>query len=310
MQVIVGVDNIHQSLQNPVLTIGNFDGVHRGHQALFEKVKEWAKKLNGQSVVMTFNPHPVEVLFPGKGPRFITSHERKLELIAASGVDAVIVIPFSREFSQISARGFVEDLLVGKIGVKALIVGHDYRFGHKREGDIDLLKQLGREFGFEVDTLDGIRVGDKLVSSTIIRQLIQKGQVVEANTLLGRPFEVIGPVVSGRKRGASLLGFPTANLRLPLQVSPSSGVYVVEVEMGGTRYAGAANIGTSPTFNNGEMSLEVHILDFSRDIYGDTIIVRFLDRLRDEKKFSGPAELTEQIRKDVVKTREFFASAR
>lgn len=134
--------------------------------------------------------------------------------------------------------------------------------------------------------------------------------MVEANTLLGRPFEVIGPVVSGRKRGASLLGFPTANLRLPLQVSPSSGVYVVEVEMGGTRYAGAANIGTSPTFNNGEMSLEVHILDFSRDIYGDTIIVRFLDRLRDEKKFSGPAELTEQIRKDVVKTREFFASAR
>ncbi len=308
MQVFVGVENIHKSLKNPVLTIGNFDGVHRGHQFLFERVKEWAKKLNGQSVVMTFLPHPAEVLFPGKGPPFITSHERKLELIAASGVDAAIVLPFTREFSQMSAREFVEDLLVGKIGVRAMIVGHDYRFGHKREGDIGLLKKLGEEFGFEVDTVTGIRVNNKVVSSTIIRELIQKGHVVEANKLLGRSFEVMGPVVSGRKRGASLLGFPTANLRMPSQAAPGSGVYVVEVEVNGKVYGGAANLGYNPTFGDTELSLEVHIFDFNQDIYGVPITVRFLDRLRDEKRFSGPQELIEQINRDVAKAREFIAA--
>ncbi|ABK18855.1 bifunctional riboflavin kinase/FAD synthetase [Syntrophobacter fumaroxidans] len=307
MEIFRGLENIRQSLNNPAITIGNFDGVHRGHQALFDRVKEWAKRLGGKSVVMTFDPHPVEVLFPNKNLQFITSQERKLELISASGIDAAIVVPFSREFSRISARGFVEDLLVGRIGIKALVVGHDYRFGYSREGDIVLLKELGREFGFEVETLSGVRLDDTVVSSTVIRQLILKGEMKRANRLLGRCYEIDGIVEVGRQRGGRLLGFPTANIRMSSQAPPRTGVYIVEVEVNGTRYRGAANLGYNPTFGDTDLSLEVHIFDFSRNIYGESIKVWFLDRIRDERRFAGPQELADQIKLDVARAREFFA---
>lgn len=309
MDIFRGVEGLRQNLKNPAITIGNFDGVHRGHQALFQTVKQWAKRLDGQSVVMTFHPHPLEVLFPDKALTFITSHEQKLKLIADCGIDATIVIPFSREFSQISAHSFIEDLLVGKIGMKAIVVGHDYRFGHGREGDTRLLKKLGVKFGFEVDTITAIKLNDEVVSSTAIRQLIVNGEVREANRLLGRPFEVSGTVIYGRMRGASL-GFPTANLRLPALTSPRTGVYVIEADVAGHRFGGAANLGFNPTFGDTELSLEVHLFDFSRDIYGEPITVRFLERLRDEKRFAGPEELVEQIRKDVQTARKILATLR
>ena len=208
-----------------------------------------------------------------------------------------------------SAREFVRDLLVAKFGLKAIIVGHDYRFGHSREGDIDFLKQLGKEYGFEVDTVSGIKMNDMVVSSTTIRQLILKGNVREANELLGRFFEVIGIVIPGRQRGVTL-GFPTANIRMPAQTSPRIGVYVVEAEVDGKTYGGAANLGYNPTFGDTDLSLEVHIFDFNSDIYGKPITIRFIDRLRDEKRFSGPGELIEQIRKDVVIAREVLAAIR
>lgn len=308
MEIFRGLENIRQALNNPAITIGNFDGVHRGHQALFDRVKEWAKRLGGKSVVMTFDPHPVEVLFPNKNLQFITSQERKLELISASGIDAAIVVPFSREFSRISARGFVEDLLVGRIGIKALVVGHDYRFGYSREGDIVLLKEMGREFGFEVETLSGVRLDDTVVSSTVIRQLILKGEMKRANRLLGRCYQIDGIVEVGRQRGGRLLGFPTANIRMSSQAPPRTGVYIVEVEVNGTRYHGAANLGYNPTFGDTDLSLEVHIFDFSRNIYGESIKVWFLDRIRDERRFAGPQELADQIKLDVAKAREFFAN--
>lgn len=309
MQVFVGLDQIPKKLKNPVLTIGNFDGVHRGHQSLFQKVREWAVRLNGQSVVMTFQPHPLEVLFPGKGPAFITQHERKLQLIESCGIDCAIIIPFNREFSLISAHSFVKDLLVDKIGIRAIVVGYDYRFGHSREGDIDFLREMGKQHGFEVDTVAGIRIDEKVVSSTAIRKLIHDGDLKEAAKLLGRCYEVTGTVITGRSRGR-LLGFPTANVRIPIQATPRTGVYAVETEVDGRCYGGAASLGFNPTFGDGEFSLEVHILGFNEDIYGKQITIRFLDRLRDEKRFSGPEELVAQIKKDVQLAGEIFSETR
>ncbi|NLI81422.1 MAG: bifunctional riboflavin kinase/FAD synthetase [Deltaproteobacteria bacterium] len=307
MKVFVGVQEIARSIRNPVLTIGNFDGVHRGHQALFHRVREWAEKLHGESVVMTFYPQPLKVLAPETGPPLITLHEKKLELIASCGIDVTIVIPFDREFSKISAPSFVKDILVGKIGVRALVVGYDYRFGHGRQGDIDFLRQMGDEHGFFVDIVSGIRVEETVVSSTLIRQLIKDGDLREACRLLGRPYEVSGTVVTGRGRGGRLLGFPTANVRLSGQACPRPGVYAVQAEVNGAIYGGAANLGYNPTFGDDELSLEVHIFDFDKDIYGKPISVRFIDRLRDEQRFSGMEELVEQIRKDVARAREVLS---
>ena len=309
MEVFTGIETLGRRLKNPAITIGNFDGVHRGHQLLFQKVKEWAAKLNGESVILTFNPHPVEVLFPKKALSFITSHQQKLQLIEGCGIDTAIVIPFSREFSMMSARQFVEELLVQKLGVKAVVVGHDYRFGHSREGDIEFLKKMGEECGFAVDTIAGMRMDSTVVSSTVIRQKILQGNIREANKLLGRAFEVSGTVIVGKKRGAGL-GFPTANLCMPIQASPRTGVYVVEAEVDGIKYGGAANLGYNPTFGDSDICLEVHLFDFNRDIYGKPITVWFIDRLRDERRFSGPEELVEQIGKDVARAKEILALRR
>lgn len=308
MEVFVGIENIKRPLNRPVLTIGNFDGVHLGHQALFQRVKQRAQSLDGESVVMTFHPHPLEVLSPGNGPVFITDHARKLELIETCTIDTTIVIPFSHEFARMSAREFVEDILVTKVGVKALVVGYDYKFGRSREGDIEFLRKLGDEHSFEVEAVTGIKMDETVVSSTAIRQFIQEGQLRQANALLGRSYEISGTVVKGRDRGGRVLGFPTANVLLSRQAPPKLGVYAVEVEVNGKRYGGAANLGYNPTFGDTDLSLEVHILDFNEDIYAKPITIHFIDRLRDEKRFSGPAELAEQIRKDVENARHILAA--
>jgi riboflavin kinase/FMN adenylyltransferase len=295
MQVFRGIESVQKKFKNPAITIGNFDGVHMGHQALFRRVKQWAEELDGESIVVTFDPHPLEVLFPQKAPPFITSHLQKLDLIASCGIDATIVIPFDHEFSRISAREFVEAILVEKIGTRAIVVGHDYRFGHSREGDIPFLRRLGEQYGFKVEIVTAIRMNDTPVSSTSIRQMIANGNIREANKLLGRPFEVSGTVIEGRKRGLQL-GFPTANIRMPA---------VAQVD--GKRYGGAANLGYNPTFGDGELSLEAHLFDFNQDIYGKPITIRFIDRLRDERRFSGPEELSAQIKKDVETAKRVLA---
>jgi riboflavin kinase/FMN adenylyltransferase len=306
MQVFRGIESVQKKFKNPAITIGNFDGVHMGHQALFRRVKQWAEELDGESIVVTFDPHPLEVLFPQKAPPFITSHLQKLDLIASCGIDATIVIPFDHEFSRISAREFVEAILVEKIGTRAIVVGHDYRFGHSREGDIPFLRRLGEQYGFKVEIVTAIRMNDTPVSSTSIRQMIANGNIREANKLLGRPFEVSGTVIEGRKRGLQL-GFPTANIRMPAVAPPRTGVYVVEAEVDGKRYGGAANLGYNPTFGDGELSLEAHLFDFNQDIYGKPITIRFIDRLRDERRFSGPEELSAQIKKDVETAKRVLA---
>ena len=308
IKIIRDLAEISKPFKDAVVTIGNFDGVHIGHQALFRQVIEKARAIGGTSVVMTFEPHPLRVLNCNKHFPLITLYEQKVELIGATGIDTLVCVPFTREFAKIPARTFVKDILCDLIGMTSVVVGEDYSFGKKREGDISLLKEMGKAHGFEVIVSGWIELGARRISSTEIRNLVRDGQVDEAGKLLGRHYQVRGTVVRGRDRGGRLLGYPTANLKLSDELCPKGGVYAVTVEYQGTTYDGAANIGYSPTFDNGEFSVEVHILDFHEDIYDQPIRVNFVQRLRGERKFAGPDALAAQIKLDVEAARKLLAS--
>ena len=310
MEVIHGIDKIKRKFRNPVVTIGNFDGVHIGHLSLFQRVKDLAETMEGESIIITFYPHPIKVLSPSNGPPLITTHEQKMHLIEAAGIDVFVVIEFTPEFAIMGASDFVQEIIHAKIGARAVVVGPDYRFGHKREGDIPALTRMGRELNFEVHVVPDINLNGVEVSSSTIRKFVTGGDLKRAREMLGRNYQVAGKVVRGRDRGGRLLGFPTANLQLFDELTPKPGVYATEVLIEGRLYDGATNIGYSPTFDNGAFSVETHILDFSEDIYGKTIQVRFIERLRDEKSFSGAEELSIQIQKDVERAREILAKHR
>jgi riboflavin kinase/FMN adenylyltransferase len=294
------INQITKPFKAPVLTIGNFDGIHLGHQSLFQKVRERAKALKGTSLVITFHPHPTQVLRSGKSPRQIVSDENKVSLIFQYGIDVVLSIPFTREFSQIPARGFIQDFLVTRIGMKEIVVGYDYTFGKKREGNIHLLKESGEKLGFVVHVHPPVTVGNHLVSSTRVRELISSGAMEEAKLLLGRPFFLTGTVIPGKGIGRSLLGFPTANINPNEQLIPQRGVYVVRVESPQGLFFGVTNVGFNPTFAEGKIiSIETFLFDFNNDLYGKNIKIYFLKRLRGERTFSGPGTLKTQINKDI-----------
>ncbi len=311
MELITSLDRITRPYKNAVITIGNFDGVHIGHQALFQEVVAKADEMNGTAIAMTFDPHPLRVIKHNKTLSLITLREQKLELISASGIDVLICVPFTCEFADMSARSFVEDLLVKRIGVKAIIAGEDYTFGKNREGNIDLLKSYGQELGFEVVVSMWIQTAasgeSDRISSTRIRKLVAEGRVDDAQKLMGRFYQVRGTVVSGRDRGGKLLGFPTANIVFQEELCPKAGVYAVTVECFDRKFMGVANIGYSPTFSDHIFTVEIHILDFHNDIYGKKIRVNFVQRIRDEIKFSGISELSAQIRKDIAAARKILS---
>ncbi len=306
MQLIEGIENIGHPFTNSAITIGNFDGVHLGHKTLLNKVIEKAKEINGPSIVMTFDPHPLKVMNPEKCPPLITTYERKIELIAKAGIDILICVRFTLDFAKTSAERFVKDILCNTIGMKAVLVGPDYTFGKDREGSVDLLKQFSATCGFDVTVVPWIGPEAERISSTKARNLIVAGKVSDAQKLLGRHYQVRGSVVPGRNRGGRLLGFPTANIKSHNELCPRTGVYAVTVEYGQTVYKGVANIGYSPTFADHTFTVEVHVLDFDKNIYGDCIRINFIERLRGEKKFSGPEELAGQIRKDITKATELL----
>ena len=306
MQVIFNLNEIKKPLTNPVLTIGNFDGVHKGHLALFDKVKERAKAIAGQSVVMTFEPHPLKIMRPANGPQLITHTGQKLELIEKAGIDVIVCVSFDREFAAIQARDFVSSILVKKIGIKEIVVGYDYTFGHNREGDINLLREIGNDSGFVVHLVGPIEIDHTLVSSTSIRRLVQEGRLEEARVLLGRDFEVQGTVVKGQNRGSRLLGFPTANLSPHGELLPKRGVYAVKLLIDDAVYNGVTNVGYNPTFGDTGLTVETHILDFSGELLGKTIKVDFVKRLRDEKTFKSLGELSDQIARDIAQAKEVF----
>jgi riboflavin kinase/FMN adenylyltransferase len=310
MKLIENIDDIHTPFQRAVITIGNFDGVHIGHQALFHEVIEKADMIDGTSVAMTFEPHPVRVLKNNGHPPLITLYSQKVELIAKSGIDVLLCIPFTREFAAITAKQFVVDILLERLGMAVIVVGRDYAFGRNREGNLNLLKSYAEAYDFEVVVVDWIPVSKNIssrISSTGIREMVMAGAVNEVPKLLGRHYQIKGTVVHGRNRGGKLLGFPTANLQLHDELCPKLGIYAVTVESEGNLYKGVANIGYSPTFDDHQFTVEVHILDFDEDIYGQEIRINFIHRIRDEIRFSSIEALSHQIKEDILKARDMLS---
>ncbi len=310
MKVIETLDHITEPFKKAVITIGNFDGVHIGHQALFHEIIEKADAIGGTSIAMTFEPHPIRVLKKNSHPPLITLYEQKVELIAKSGIDILICVPFTREFAALSAREFVEDILVRQIGMTIIVVGEDYGFGKNREGNIDHLRTFAELFDFGVILADWIQESKRSsgrISSTKIRELVISGHLAEVPKLLGRYYQIRGVVATGRNRGGRLLGFPTANINLHDELCPKTGVYAVTVEFNNTNYKGVANIGYSPTFDDHVFTVEVHILDFDKNIYGQKIRVNFISHIRDEIKFANINELSEQIRRDIEKAKQVLS---
>jgi riboflavin kinase / FMN adenylyltransferase len=309
MKIIKGIENLKRPFRNPVVTLGNFDGVHLGHQRILEKVKEEASKLGGEGVVITFEPHPLKVLAPEKFLPLLTPFRKKMMLIEKAGIETVLCIEFSLTFSEISPSEFIRSILTEKVKVKKVIIGYNYHFGKGQKGDTQTLKDAGRVCDFEVEVVEPLKVGQTIVSSSKIRDMIQKGEVEEASKLLGRDYPIIGKVVEGAKRGQTL-GFPTANLEKSDELYPKTGVYAVEVVWHQRSFNGLASVGFNPTFSHGQtekgggFSLEVYILNFNHEIYGEEIQINFKRRIRDEVRFDSPSHLIHQIQKDIQWARE------
>ena len=287
----------------PVATIGNFDGVHLGHRAILAGLGERARILSSPAVALTFDPHPLKVVRPDLNLPLLTTPEQKLLLLAEAGLDATVVLPFTPEFAQTPAREFVTDYFAQRLKVQEVVVGYDYSFGRGREGNIALLEEMGQALGFGVQVVGPVEVEGAVVSSSLIRAVLRLGKVKEAARLLGRPYEVVGEVIPGKGRGGKLLNVPTANIRPDNELLPAMGIYAVWVHFDSQRHPGAANIGIAPTFGNGAFSLEVHLLDFSGDLYGARLGVEFVARLREERRFASFQELADQIQKDISQAR-------
>ncbi|OZB06298.1 MAG: riboflavin biosynthesis protein RibF [Idiomarina sp. 34-48-12] len=307
MQLIRGIHNIRPKHRGCVLTIGNFDGVHLGHQAVLAQVKAQALARGVPATVMTFEPQPQELFQPDKAPARLTNFREKHMALREQGIDRHIVIEFNRKFSNLPAREFIERVLVEMLGVQFLVVGDDFRFGHGREGDFAMLQRAGAELGFEVVDTQSYRQQQQRVSSTAIRQCLSDGDFTHAAAMLGRPYAFEGRVVHGEKKGRTI-GFPTANIQLKRLHSPLQGVFAVQVQCNdGKMHAGVANIGRRPTLNGERVQLEVHLFDFAGDLYGQQLRVMPTHFIRAEKKFADFAQLQQQIAADAEKARTILA---
>jgi riboflavin kinase / FMN adenylyltransferase len=295
--------------ENTVLTVGTFDGVHAGHKVLINRVIKLAKEKSARSVVVTFDPHPREIIEPGDaGIKLLSSLKERSELLADLGVDEMVVIPFDRDFSLLTSEEFVKEIIWEKIGVSQFVIGYDHQFGRDREGTIETVERLGNELGFSSFVVSKQEVGNKTVSSTAIRKAIQEqGNMKLAASFLERFYIMNGMVVHGDKRGKSL-GYPTANIQPENEkkVTPKKGVYAVWVRVDDKYFGGMMNIGERPTFEGNAHTLEVHIFDFEQDIYGKEVQLQFVERIRDEKKFSGVDELVAQLGDDENQVRKIL----
>jgi riboflavin kinase/FMN adenylyltransferase len=306
---------IHRDLnnfdaQNPVLTIGTFDGVHLGHRKIIDRLNALSKKMNGESVIFTFDPHPRKVVAPEESSlRLLTTLEEKILLFEQSGIDHLIIYPFTPEFAQMSYEQFVEKILIDQIHTRYLVVGYDHKFGKNRQGDFEFLQNCAEKFDFHVEKLDVLLMNESNISSTKIREAIQLGDFETANAYLGYPFALHGTIVEGQKLGRKIQ-FPTANVETsdPDKIIPGYGVYVVSVSICDQTYRGMLNIGSRPTVNHNadNRSIEVHILDFDSDIYGNPIKITFFKKLREEQKFDSLDALKAQLTKDKTETLNFF----
>jgi riboflavin kinase/FMN adenylyltransferase len=310
MELYRNLAEIKKPSADSYVTVGNFDGVHLGHQMLFSEVVTNAYNNKGTSVVVTFDPHPLQVLRPEIGIKLISTYEQKVELISYAGIDVLVVIPFTKEFAKTSAESFVDDILISTIGVKELVVGYDYAFGKGRQGNIEFLREQGEQKGFPVSVVEPFYVDDMLASSTKVRELVNEGRMMDVKKLLGRSYQIRGMVQEGKKRGGPVVGFPTANLHISEEdLCPRHGVYVTQVVYDGKCYGGVLNIGYNPTFGGNQLSVETHIFDFNQEIYGKKIKINLLKFLRGEQKFSGPAELADQIKEDIRQAKKILSEA-
>lgn len=305
MELIRGIHNIKPWHRGCVLTIGNFDGVHLGHQAVLRRLTEQARRLKVPACVMIFEPQPRELFTGANAPARLTRLREKYQQLARLGIDRLLCVRFNAEFAAQSPDHFIRGLLVDKLGVRFLVVGDDFRFGQNRGGDFELLTRAGRAFDFEVVSTQSWRMNSQRVSSTLIRDALVNDRLLDAAGMLGRPYSLCGRVAHGAKLGRTI-GFPTANVALKRQVSPVSGVYAVELWLDGKRYPGVANVGNKPTVNGTQALLEVHLFDFSGDIYGKQVEVELRHKLRGEQKFASFALLKEQIQRDAAKARHWF----
>ncbi len=299
MKVYKDIDDFKGSKYS-VVTVGTFDGLHVGHQQIIKRMKEIAAENNGDTILVTFDPHPRLVLNSNPSPlKFISTQKKKQLLLEKFGIDNKIIIPFTKEFAATSSEVFIKDYLVDKLHVKKLIVGYDHHFGKNREGNYNQLKKLGEKYGFEVEEVPAQFVGDVAVSSTKIRKALCDGDVVKANKMLGYKYSITGKVIPGNKIGRTI-GFPTANIDIDdeYKLICLGGVYACQVEVDGNIYKGMGNIGTRPTVGINGLVTEVHIFDFDQDIYDKEITISFIDRIRDEQKFHNLDALKEQLNKD------------
>jgi riboflavin kinase/FMN adenylyltransferase len=305
MRLFHGTENA-EIARPTVLTLGVFDGLHLGHQLIMTTIVERGRAIGAVPTVITFEPHPRAVLHPESAPPLLQTFDQKIEALGVLGIEQTIIIHFDQAFSQIRAEDFLSNVVVGRLQAKEVYLGRGFFFGHNREGNIELLRRVSTSLGFVADEVPEVRLGGQRIGSTRIRELLLNGRVNLARRMLGRPYGVEGPVVRGDERGATL-GFPTANVHPHNRVIPRGGVYVTATLIDGQWRRSVTNIGTRPTFGEAlEPSVETHVMNWSGDLYGDVVRVRFLHRLRDEKKFGSIDELTVQIGRDVARAEDYF----
>ena len=305
MKIYPGVDAIRPRLDRPLVTLGNFDGVHRGHQFVIHQVLERSRASGRPALLVTFHPHPLKVIRPDNAPPLLQTHEEKLARIEALGVEHVLVIPFTPAFAEIPAERFVRETLRDGLGASAVYVGNNFNFGRGRQGNLELLRKMGRELGFEVPEVRDFLVLGSPVSSSRVRRAVRSGEVELARELLGRPYAVTGRVVHGDARGTSL-GFPTANLETSTELLPADGVYVTRARVQAEERGAVTNVGSRPTFRGATFAIETHFLEPAADLYGLPMELGFLARLRPEVRFDSVDKLQKQIAEDVERARRFL----
>lgn len=307
MKIVYSPDDLDGSLPHPVAAVGNFDGVHLGHQRILETLRQRAAPHGGTVVVISFNPHPQRVLHPDTAPRLIATRLQKVAWLEEAGVDLMLELPFTRELSALTPEAFVTWILLRGLRVAEVHIGRNFRFGHDRSGDFETLEELGRRHGFTAMPVTGVRLDGRRISSSRVRAALGAGDVQLAAALLGREEELVGPVVPGDARGR-ILGFPTANVAVENELVPFTGVYATHLVVDDEPLPAVTNIGSRPTFPGAGPAVETHILDYAGDLYGHRVRLRFTRRLRDEQRFAGLPELKAQIALDVAAARKVFGA--
>ncbi len=307
MRVLYSPEELEGPLPHPLATVGNFDGVHLGHQRIFATLRERVEPVGGTVVAITFNPHPQKVLHPDSAPRLIATREQKIRLLGEAGAEVMLDLPFTRELAGLSPEEFVQRTLLRSLAIREIHVGRNFRFGRDRAGDFETLERLGRKHGFVAVPITGVRHGGERISSSRVRKALGAGDVRLAAELLGREEELTGTVVEGDRRGRAI-GFPTANLAVDNELIPFTGVYVTRLVVDGRPLPSVTNIGSRPTFPGAGNAVETHVLGFDGDLYGRRVALRFVERLRDERRFAGREELVDQIRADVEQARQLLGA--